>query len=110
MNNPDSIVTARVPREIRDQGEAALKKIDSSVTELINTAFECVIKTGKLPIYQRTLNSDEKTVRRFDTVDAKEQFIQSLKATSLPMSSEYALLSAQDIKAMRLAERYEDHS
>lgn len=45
----DSIVTARVPTEIRDQGNEILKKIGSTPTELVNAAYEYVLKNGKLP-------------------------------------------------------------
>lgn len=43
------VVTARVPVEIRDQVNAHLRDIGSSPTELINAAYDYVLKTGRLP-------------------------------------------------------------
>lgn len=45
----DDIVTARVPAAVKEQGNAVLKKIGSSPTELINAAYEYVLKHGELP-------------------------------------------------------------
>lgn len=44
-----AMVTARVPQEIRDQVNAQLRAIGSSPTELVNAAYDYVLKTGKLP-------------------------------------------------------------
>ncbi len=45
----DAMVSARVPVEIKKQGDRKLKEIGSSATELINTAYEYVIANGELP-------------------------------------------------------------
>lgn len=45
----DAIVTARVPMEIKRQGNAVLEKIGSTPTELINSAYEYAISHGSLP-------------------------------------------------------------
>ena len=44
-----AMVTARVPQEIRDQVNAQLRSIGSSPTELVNAAYDYVLKTGLLP-------------------------------------------------------------
>lgn len=44
-----AMVTARVPQEIRDQVNARLRAIGSSPTELVNAAYDYVLKTGELP-------------------------------------------------------------
>lgn len=49
-NRTDSIVTARVPAEIKKQGNAALQRIGSTPTELINSAYEYVISYDSLPM------------------------------------------------------------
>lgn len=46
----DVVVTARVPAEIRKQGNAALKRIGSTPTELINSAYQYVIAYDDLPL------------------------------------------------------------
>ncbi|WP_417143830.1 type II toxin-antitoxin system RelB/DinJ family antitoxin [Raoultibacter massiliensis] len=64
----DSIVTARVPVEIKRQGNAALKRIGSTPTELINAAYEYVLDHNELPTDRRAvrpgrreLSSDQKS-------------------------------------------------
>lgn len=48
-----AMVTARVPAEIRDQVNAQLRDIGSSPTELVNAAYDYVLKTGELPEVNR---------------------------------------------------------
>lgn len=43
------IVTARVPAEIRRQGNSILEELGSTPTELVRAAYEYVIATGELP-------------------------------------------------------------
>ena len=45
----DSIVTARIPVEIKNQVSEVLESLGSNTTQLINAAFEYVLVTGKLP-------------------------------------------------------------
>ena len=47
-----AMVTARVPVEIRDQVNAQLRDIGSP-TELVNAAYDYVLKTGELPDVNR---------------------------------------------------------
>ena len=48
-----AMVTARVPVEIRDQVNAQLRDIGSSPTELVNAAYDYVLKTGEQPDVNR---------------------------------------------------------
>ena len=48
-----AMVTARVPVEIRDQVNAQLRDIGSSPIELVNAAYDYVLKTGELPDVNR---------------------------------------------------------
>ena len=45
----DSIVTARIPAEVKNQVSEVLESLGSNTTKLINAAFEYVLVTGKLP-------------------------------------------------------------
>ena len=40
----DAIVTARVPAEIKKQGNAVLREIGSTPTELVNAAYRYVLR------------------------------------------------------------------
>lgn len=45
----DAMVTARVPVEIKKQGDVILKEIGSSATELVNAAYDYLLKNKALP-------------------------------------------------------------
>ena len=45
----DSVVTARIPVEVKNQVSEVLESLGSNTTKLINAAFEYVLVTGKLP-------------------------------------------------------------
>lgn len=45
----DATVTARVPVEIKEQGNALLKSLGSSPTQLINAAYRYLLKEKRLP-------------------------------------------------------------
>ena len=45
----DSIVTARITVEVKNQFSEVLESLGSNTTKLINAAFEYVLVTGKLP-------------------------------------------------------------
>lgn len=49
----DAMVTARVPREIKRQGDSVLKGIGSNPTELVNAAYAYVIDCGELPPFAK---------------------------------------------------------
>lgn len=106
MHGQHSVISARIPKEIRDQGDAALKRLDSTVTELVNSAFEYVIKTGSLPTAPKSSGIPEKKIKRVFSPEQKTQFAYYLKATSVPLSATYDSLNAKQIKEMRLAEKY----
>lgn len=45
----DAMVSARVPVEMKRQGDKKLKEIGSSPTELINAAYSYLLKHGRIP-------------------------------------------------------------
>lgn len=45
----DVIVAARVPVEIREQANGVLASMGKTPTQLINAAYQYVLKTGELP-------------------------------------------------------------
>ena len=45
----EAVTSARLPREIKQQGDAILRSIGSSPTELVNAAYRYVIATHELP-------------------------------------------------------------
>lgn len=45
----DAMVTARVPRGVKERGDAILREIGSSPTKLVNAAYDYVLENKKLP-------------------------------------------------------------
>ena len=45
----DTMVSARVPVEVKRRGDCQLKQIGSSVSELINSAYDYLFRYGELP-------------------------------------------------------------
>ena len=45
----DAMVTARVPVEIKEQGNAILREIGSSPSKLVNAAYDYLLKTHSVP-------------------------------------------------------------
>lgn len=108
MAAQDITVTARVPKEIREQADDVLKRIDATITELVNAAFTYVIKTGTLPTaHPKTSKRGEESSARLLTPEQQKRFVAYLEATSAPLSAQLASLDAKQIKAMRLAEKHE---
>jgi addiction module RelB/DinJ family antitoxin len=53
--NKAALVSARVPIEIKKQGNAILENIGSTPTQLVNSAYQYVINHGALPVIQQEL-------------------------------------------------------
>lgn len=79
----DAMVTARVPIEIREQGNSILKSIGSSPTELVNAAYDYVLKTGELPLAGNPPCPD--TAARILSEAQRSELLSSLKEMTLPM-------------------------
>ena len=80
----DAVVTARVPVEIKEQGNTLLRNMGSSPTELINEAYRYVLKHGKLPSSRDGAAPSEPTARRL-TPKQRANLRASLAAMTLPI-------------------------
>lgn len=82
----DSVVTARVPVEIKNQGNAALRRIGATPTRLINAAYEYVLATGKLPEVaaagQVDAQGDGVTVRK-PTREQEQDLLNFMRETTM---------------------------
>ena len=71
----DSIVTARIPVEVKNQVSEVLESLESNTTKLINAAFEYVLVTGKLPDAHEGASlesSDKRSSRQLSEKDKEE--------------------------------------
>ncbi len=82
----DSIVTARVPTEIKGQAMQMLAQMGSSTTKLVNAAFEYLLATGQLPSApQGSPSSAERTLDDEQRTELTEFF----RATSSPAPASF---------------------
>lgn len=97
-------VTARVPAEIRRQGNAVLEQLNATPTELIRAAYEYVLATGQIPVAQDSAGRDAS-----ELPDEKQRILAEMIAeTTFDVSP--SLLdfdSYKQIRAQGLAEKYE---
>lgn len=80
------MTSARVPSEIRRQGNEILHRIGSSPSELINAAYAYVIQTGELP--SAAPKTPEETSRVPDA-DLLARIEDSMERTSFAIPETY---------------------
>ena len=87
----DSIVTARIPVEVKNQVSEVLESLGSNTTQLINAAFEYVLVTGKLPDAREesSLESSSKGVSRQLSEKDKEQLLALFGKISVPAPASF---------------------
>jgi antitoxin component of RelBE/YafQ-DinJ toxin-antitoxin module len=81
----DAIVTARIPTEIKEQGNAILSEIGATPTLLINAAYKYVLDNKELP----GKNTESRHQSRKLTAQQEKDFLLSLKSTTFPVPGEY---------------------
>lgn len=87
----DSIVTARIPVEVKNQVSEVLESLGSNTTQLINAAFEYVLVTGKLPDAREdaSLESSVKGSSRQLSEKDKEQLSALFGKISVPAPASF---------------------
>lgn len=69
----DTMVSARVPVEIKSRADLVLKDLGATVTDLVNAAFEYVLRFGALPEAQESDVSETPELKVLDG-DAAQRF------------------------------------
>ena len=87
----DSIVTARIPVEVKNQVSEVLESLGSNTTQLINVAFEYVLVTGKLPDAHESasLESSAKGFSRQLSEKDKEELASLFGKISVPAPASF---------------------
>jgi antitoxin component of RelBE/YafQ-DinJ toxin-antitoxin module len=98
----DAMVSARVPRELRDQANDILAELGYSPTQLINAAYHYLLDAGALPDARKRGTSIDGQQNETDLTALRE----FLDATTLELPDELAAMTAADIRAARLKERH----
>lgn len=101
----DSIVTARVPTEIKEQGNKVLKKIGATPTELVNAAYAHVIRYGELPKATSSLEGLAGKHRTL-TPEQKKVVADRMRAMTLKAPADWGGKSFKELLAEARDERY----
>lgn len=101
----DAVVTARIPKGIKQRGDAALKRIGATPTKLINAAYVYVLEHGKLPGYGEGHKELAPGVRHLSR-DQVKRLRKQMECTMLPLGISTDYDRARE-EAMR--ERYVEY-
>ena len=101
----DSIVTARVPAEIKKQGNAVLREIGSTPTELVNAAYRYVLKERELPKEASPL-AGLAGQHRILSPEQKERVRNRVRRTTLNAPADWGSKSFKELLAEARDERY----
>ena len=99
----DVVASARVPVEIKQQGDKKLKEIGSNTTKLINAAYAYLLKTGTLPV------APEKAEARKLSEGNRQQLRSFISATTLPMPAHWQGKSYEELYDEAMGERYAEY-
>ena len=97
----DSMVTARVPSELKEQVTKLLKQNDSSPTELVNSAFEFYLENQRLPKERKITPG----VRKLP-VAQRTQLFRALDAVVLTDADMHAKVSVAEVAALLRKDDY----
>lgn len=103
----DAVATARIPIEIKKQGDAILRAAGHTPTELINAAYQFVLDTGKLPDARETAASKakERTVRAL-SAEQQLELEADLAAMTFAEPDAWKGLSFRELKEATWEDRY----
>lgn len=104
----DAIVTARVPREIKEQGNAVLKKIGFTPTELVNAAYQYVIDCEELPKTHPTLEEVAQR-RQALTAEQKGAIRKRIENSTLKAPASWEGKSFEQLREQAMREKYPDY-
>lgn len=103
----DAFVTARVPQETKDQAGQILKSIGATQSQLINSAYEYLLKKGQLPYAAPGKVAEG---RRSPDPSLLSELAASIKETTFTLSgSALEDLDGADYKALIAAGRAADY-
>ena len=101
----DAIVTARVPAEIKKQGNAVLREIGSTPTDLVNAAYRYVLKERELPKEASPL-AGLAGQHRILSLEQKERVPNRVRRTTLTAPADWGSKSFKELLAEARDERY----
>lgn len=77
-----TMVTARIPDELYEQGKERLAALGATPSQLMRAAWDYVVQQGEIPTAQKPVSN----TRRVLTEEQRRDFGAKLRATRLPLS------------------------
>ena len=97
-----------LPVEIKEQGDAVLKKIGSTPTELIDATYQYVIEHGELPKSLPSLDEVAER-RRTLTPEQKAHIKASIDRMTLKAPASWAGKTFEELREEAMRERYPEY-
>lgn len=104
----DAIVTARVPLEVKEQGNAVLRKIGSTPTELVNAAYRYVLDHEALPQAEPSLEEAAERHRALSP-ERKAQIKAFVERTTLQAPASWEHKSFDELREEAMRDRYPEY-
>lgn len=93
----NSTVTARVPTEIKQQVDRRLKDLGHTTTDLINAAYEYVLRENALPRASQVPAQPKETVVKTLSGDDARNFVRRWKGRAVLKATDYDGTNFQEI-------------
>lgn len=93
----DAMVTARMPQAKKDAGNEALRRLGSSASQFINSAYDYLIQHGRSPF-----DADEASESELSPQSVAQALAQ-IDDMCLPASNRFAAMTDDEIRRERLA-------
>ncbi len=101
----NTMVAARVPIEIKEQGDSILKSLGSNPTDLINKAYAYVLKNGCLPGEDDALGK-KANIRRSVSLGMIQNMRSVYEGMSLPLADAWGEKTFKEIRDELEDDRY----
>ena len=98
------VVTARVPEGVRARGIDVLREIGSSTSELVNAAFDYVIKERELPRPKPTQGNEagKRTIGK----EQREELLSFMDSVKVPIPERWNDAPFEELLDQALGQRY----
>ena len=98
----DPVVTARVPKGVRDRGVEVLKSIGSTTSELVNAAFDYVIQAKELPRFEQ----EKRGGVRVPSKEQAEELSAFMRSVKVDVPAAWDDASFEDLLDDAMGQRY----
>ncbi|MGI6217262.1 MAG: type II toxin-antitoxin system RelB/DinJ family antitoxin [Coriobacteriales bacterium] len=98
----DPVVTARVPEDVRNRGNEILREIGATPSELINAAYEYVIREKRLPKPESSIGEGKRKLTR----DQATKLAGYMDDVHLPVPTEWDKMSFDELFDNAMKDKY----